>query len=204
MPARNHNAERYPNGRLKVSQAYDRGNERIRRMRELFDAKCFQGGGRGKESGDSIGQLWLCGKFEGFPVESVRLLMVGREYARLWSERYSDMAARTGKYEQTDRSTNQVARRTRDDIRFGRMEEALAGNDERKAVYDLVCKYYGTDTIVDWAARIVADGLLSRGFVFDIMELAGEEDYQKLAAATRGLFALHDGEMPGRLERRAA
>jgi hypothetical protein len=205
MGSRKNGAERYENGRLKVSQAYDRGNKRISAMRQLFDAKCFQNGGRGKESYDGIGQLWLLGKLEGYPVESNRLLEVGREYARLYHQRYSEMAAGIAKYETADRTTNSVARRTRDDVKFDRMDSALdVHSQERRAIYDLVCRYHNTDSICDWAARIIGDGLLSRGFVFDLMELSNQGDHQMMEAAVRGLFALHDGEMPGRLERVAA
>lgn len=204
MPARIHNAERYASGRLKAAQA-DRGNPRIAALRHLFDAKCFQKGGRGKEGYDGIGQLWLLGKLEGYPVESNRLLEVGREYARLYHQRYSDMAAGIAKYEAADRTTHSIARRTRDDVKFDRMDSALAPtSDERKAIYDLCCRYHNTDMICDWAARIIADGLLAKGFAFDLMELSGLADQDKLRAAIRGLFALHDGEMPGRLEQRAA
>lgn len=205
MPARIQNAERYASGRVKASQSVDRGNPRVAAMRHLFDAKCFQRGGRGKESYDGIGQLWLLGKLDGYPVESVRLLEVGREYARLYHQRYSEMAAGIAKYEAADRTTHAVARRTRDDVKFDRMDSSLAmHSDERIAIYDLCCCYHHTDMICDWAARIIADGLLAKGFVFDLMELSNLEDSDKLDAALRGLFALHDGEMPQRLERVAA
>lgn len=205
MPARKHGVERYNSGRAKVSQEYDRGNPRISAMRQLFDAKCFQKGGRGKEAYDGIGQLWLLGRLDGYPVESNRLLEVGREYARLYHMRYSDMAANVAKYEAADRTTHEVARRTRDDVKFDRMDAALSTySDERRAIYDLVCKYHHTDSICDWAARIIGDGLLAKGFVFDLMELSSSEDRRTLDDAVRGLFALHDGEMPGRLERKAA
>lgn len=204
MGARISNAQRYESGRLKVSQSYDRGNPRIAGMRQLFDAKCFQKGGRGKESYDGLGQLWLVGKLEGYPVESNRLLDVGREFARLYHMRYAEMAAGISKYESADRTTNAVARRTRDDVKFDRMDDALArGTREREAVYELVCKYHNTDTICDWAARIICDGI-NRLFIPNVMEIAICSDQRALEAAIRGLFALHDGEMPGRLERRAA
>lgn len=205
MPPYIHNAARYASGRLKASQPVDRGNPRISAMRQLFDAKCFQKGGRGKEAYDGIGQLWLIGKLDGYPVESNRLLDVGREYARLYHMRYSDMAANIAKYEASDRTTHEIARRTRDDVKFDRMDGALATHsEERKAIYDLVCKYHHTDSICDWAARLIGDALLSKGFVFDLMELSNPDDHLTLQAAVRGLFALHDGEMPGRLEQRAA
>jgi hypothetical protein len=205
MPPRILNAERYDNGRIKVSQAVDRGNPRISSMRQLFDAKCFQKGGRGKEAYDGIGQLWLTHRLEGFPIESNRLMDVGREYARLYHQRYSVLGAGIGKYEPSERTTHAVARRTRDDVKFERMDASLArGSDERRAIYDLVCKYHNTDTICDWAARIIADGLLRRGFVFDIMELSGQADHAMLAYAIRGLFWLHDEELPATFERNQA
>jgi hypothetical protein len=211
MGARIHNADRYPSGRLKTSQAVDRGNPRIAAMRQLFDAKCFQKGGRGKEAYDGIGQLWLIGKLEGYPVESVRLMDVGREFGRLYHQQYSDMAAGIAKYDNVARSTDKrnkygpLPRKTRDDTRFERMNDTLdLYSDERKAIYELVCRYHNTDGICDWAARIIGDALLSKGFVFDLMELSNRADHDMLQAAIRGLFALHDGEMPGRLERVAA
>lgn len=199
MPPRKHNSPRYEDGRLKVSQTYDRGNLKIAGMRALYDAKCFQGGGRGRESYDGIGQLWLVGKLEGHPIESVRLLDVGREYARLWHQRYKEMEPKIAKYERSDRSTGGIPRRTKDDVKFERMTDCLpAKSEERHAIYELVCKYHLTDGMQDWVARLVADRLLAKGFVFPLMELSGEEDNRKLEAAIRGLFALHDGELPSR------
>lgn len=203
MGAREFNVPRYDSGRKRVSQAIDRGNPRISSTRALFDAKCFQKGGRGKESYDGIGQLWLIGKLEGYPIESNRLLEVGREFARLYHQRYAEMAAAVAKYETSDRTTNSVARRTRDDVKFDRMDTALErGSDERDAVYELVCKYHNTDTICDWAARIICDGI-NRLFLPNAVDISIYDDHRKLTDAIRGLFALHDGEMPGRLEKAA-
>jgi hypothetical protein len=205
MAGRIQNADRYASGRLKVSQGADRGNPRISTMRQLFDAKCFQKGGRGKEAYDGIGQLWLTHRLEGHQIESVRLMDVGREYARLYHQTYSAMGATVGKYEPSERTTNAIARRTKDDVKFARMDGSLPEKSmERKAIYDLVCKYHNTDTICDWAARIVADGLLRRGFVFDIMELSNQADHEMLAYAIRGLFWLHDEELPATFEKRVA
>lgn len=190
---------RYPNGRKKpVRKGAERGNDRNFRRRQLFDAAIFEGGGKGKEAHDGVGQLMLIGQLAHPDYESARLMEIGREYARLYHERHSAVAPPSAKLEKVDRSTGESGparrKKRREQRRFDMMNDALRDRPKQRAtIHELVVDTYWTDQVVGWVSRAVIafntnathPGLFEFGLI-------RPDDKAKIDLARAGLATMFD------------
>jgi len=172
-------------------EARARPNVRVVLRNRSFNSHHFKGGGKGDQSGDGIGQLWLCHKLDHHGIPDTDLLNVGRLYASLWFNRYP-AAPKTAQFEIRSRTSGDPPEVTGGDILFNRMDDALPlFSSERKALFDLLIATHWQDAVAPFVTAVVNSFRLARGLpVAGYLET--DRDRETTEAALRGLFLLHD------------
>lgn len=175
---------------------------RVAHARDLFNARCFKGGGFGNHAGDAIGQLWLLGKLDMPDMDETRLLDAARVWWHGRAQFFGEMGYKVAKFERASRTSNRSTKLSRPEREFQKYGALLldAAEHDRDCLEDLM------ETTLDgefasWASRIIQTELLK--FVrLPVALLATPDDYAMLAGAARALRAMAGAEAIG--ERRAA
>lgn len=202
------NMPRYENGRINYTAAEkdepkkddNAPSPRVKAERDLFNARCFQGGGHGAQCYDPLGQLFLVGKLDnvvgyrmsGQPVDlpAKKILEEARGY---WNSReffYRELGTGAGGFERSSKETGAARRATRLEREYLRYQRLLKGVGQ----YDLDCLHElmemrgGDFGYV--VSRIVQTELLRKNFRLPLAELACDRDDQILRAAKRALIGL--------------
>jgi hypothetical protein len=154
---------------------------------------------------DGIGQFHALGLLDGHPVDGLTLRDIGREWRDWFVTLLRRQGFKAGGYERMDKAREKEPRHNE---RLDRMDEALGGFERSALMSLLIDPVVGSwpqgESDAPWVRSLVAKGLLERRRVVKFVRFPDANDYALLAAAIRGLFALHDASLPGRYERRAA
>jgi hypothetical protein len=195
--------ERHKSGRLKEPTTKAERelrclpNIRVVERNAAFNSHHFKGGGKGDQSGDGIGQLWLCHKLDGHGIADTDLLNVGRLYASLWFDRYP-AAPKTATFEPRSRTTGEPPQVTAGDLMFNRMDEALPlYSSERKAAFELLISTHWMDQVASFVTATVNAFRLVHGLPV-AGRIEGPADVETVEDAIRALFLLYDATIPRR------
>lgn len=182
--------DRYSNGRLRPVR--DRGNDRIRALRELY---AVHGSGKAGDDLDcALGQAHAAGLLDGADVDARILLEHGREWHRLYRRRYGG-SVRTSDFERVDRSEPDLETRSAD-LRFrlwSRVVDRLEARE--RAAIDQVCIRHGEGgTLPAFLERLINGWKKKRRpplYDGDHLPIAG--DFALLASLKSGLVDLARG-----------
>lgn len=204
---RKQNAKRHKNGKLAepTTRAERRAepNAVVVVRNHSFNGKHFKGGGKGDQSGDGIGQLWLCHKLDHHGIDDTDLLNVGRLYASLWFDRYP-AAPKTAQFEIRSRTSGDPPEVTGGDLLFNRMDAALPiGSSERKALFELLISTHWQDAVAPFVTATVNGYRLIHGLPVQGY-LESHKDRDMVQAAVRGLFLIYDATIRPRHQRERA
>jgi hypothetical protein len=163
---------------------------KILRERQLFNAKCFKGGGQAQHAGDAIGQLWLVGKLDCKGWDDTKLLDAARRWWRGREEVLKDVAVKTARYERASRSSSSSAKPNKLERDYYRYESFLLDASD----YDCECLADLMQPTLDsvpalWVRRIIETEVL-RHFLLPTAELACVMDYDRLQSALSALRAM--------------
>jgi hypothetical protein len=156
-----------------------------------FNSHHFKEGGKGDQSGDGIGQLWLCHKLDNNGISDTDLLNVGRLYASLWFDRYP-AAPKTAQFEIRSRTSGDPPLVTGGDLLFNRMDDALPiASSERKALFELLISTHWQDAVAPFVTATVNSFRLLHGLpVAGYLE--SDRDREMVEACIRGLCLIYD------------
>lgn len=185
-------------------------NQRIIEKREAFSfVRAERGGSIDQDIHDAIGQLHALGLLDGHGHDAKDLRDVGREYAELYWERYSETAPKVGSFERHSPSSGGPPPRTSRYDRFDRLDSVLPRvSMERTAIHMLLTESFHSDRFVGWVQRLIDYELIKRGQHVERPVLLdgatyGHDNYM-LGCAVRGLLMLMDASLPARFQRHAA
>jgi hypothetical protein len=192
-------------------------NDRITERLDAFrDKRILAGKAAWIDIFDGIGQLHAIGMLDGHGLDGKLLREAGRDYIGLYNAYFIDMMHKGCDLERAyggrsgSGKSDLIPPATRSDIRFAKMDDLLPrGSEERYWTHKLLLDYFGLDTVLPLVDRLVnyrfnqwkipLPSWLGRD-----MRTAGDDDFLLLGHILRGLFALADGAMPERFERREA
>jgi hypothetical protein len=167
---------------------------KVRRNRDLFNARCFKGGGQGSHAGDAIGQMWLLGLLEAPDMDDTRLLNAARAWWHGRSVMFKGLDYKTASYERKSPSSSHSTKLSKAEKDYQRYASFLLDASD----YDQDCLASLMETTIDddfpsWVSRIIQTEL-ARHIRLPLVELATDLDKAMLAAAKRALIAMSGGE----------
>lgn len=186
----------------RLIQMRDYGNAVVQKRRALFDAQCIRGGTAADQCFDGIGQLWALDFLDGHHLDPAVLRDTARKYAELYWSRNGATAPKVGQVERVGFS-KPAHHDTGRDVLFERWIDLLPSY-ERQVLEHVVVDFWFNDGSAPFVNRLVSTELLKRGRFPEFMEMDTAHDRDLLNALLRALFALVDGALPARFERRAA
>jgi hypothetical protein len=196
------------NRNRKLDGSLDRGRftpppDHIAERRALFSFLSTDGN-IDQDVCDGIGQMHALGLLDGHPIDGLELRNIGREWRDWFVALLRHRGFKAGGYERMDKAREREPRASE---RLDRMDLALAGFERSALMSLLIDPVIGSwplgETEAPWVRGIVGAELLKRKRPVPFVAVSAH-DYEMLAAAIRGLFALYDASLPGRYERRAA
>jgi hypothetical protein len=210
---------RKPGARTKAGrlvQAKDYGNDRcVERLTAFRHANILGGKAEWIDIFDGVGQLHAMGMLDGHGIDGKLLREAGRDYVGLYNAYFIDLMPKGCDLERAyggrsgSGKSDLIPPATKRDLRFAMMDDLLPrGSEERYWCHKLLLDNFGLDTVLPLVDRLV-------NFKFNQWKLplpegerdmrtAGTDDFLLLGCILRGLFALADGAMPNRWQRKEA
>lgn len=163
---------------------------KVRANRDLFNAKCFKGGGLGNHAGDAIGQLWLLGRIDVDGYDDVILLNAVRAWWHGRGVTFKALDYKTASHERASRSSSSSDKLSKPERDFRHYSSFLLDADD----YEQDCLESLMETELDgefpgWVSRLIQTELLKH-IRLPIVALATDDDEDKLLAAKRAMLAM--------------
>lgn len=183
---------------------HDYGNVHcVNRLERFRNANILAGKAAWIDIYDGIGQLHAVGLLDGHGLDGKLLREAGREYIGLWNYTWIALSAKGSDFEQVYGGKPDMTD-TKRDVRFAQLDALLpTKSNERYWTHKILLDHFGLDTVHPLVDRLV-NYKLAQWKLPVAGVIAGGEDFQTLGCVLRGLFALADGALPERWQRRAA